>query len=200
MRPAVLCPEIGRCHLYSSVQDGIYALGKANMRSTQSLGSFPNVASQTVPMFTWLTMALSRPFKEDRPALHLSLLSPLGDWWCSNLGFVAAGTVSGSSTLQTFRYWSHLCWLLFPPVYLLDHFSSFRHVEGSTTVEFTKLDVKYWHMPVWASNSTFQFCSKLIESVKMMACVARLSPLKAVQRRAWVTATTSIVKLEAETV
>ena len=51
MRPAVLCPEIGRCHLYSSVQNGIYALGKTSMRSTPSLGSFPNVASETVPMF-----------------------------------------------------------------------------------------------------------------------------------------------------
>ena len=36
---------------FSSVQDGIYALGKAHMRSTQSLGSFPKVAFETVPMF-----------------------------------------------------------------------------------------------------------------------------------------------------
>ena len=34
----------------------------------------------------------------------------------------------------------------------------------------------------------------------MMACVVGLSPLEAVQRRAWVTASTSIVKLEVETV
>ena len=33
-----------------------------------------------------------------------------------------------------------------------------------------------------------------------MACVVRLSPLEAIQRRAWVTASTSIVKLEVETV
>ena len=36
------------------------------MRS--SLRSFLNVAFETVPMFVWLTMALSRPFKEDRLA------------------------------------------------------------------------------------------------------------------------------------
>ena len=36
---------------FSSVQDGIYALGKAHMHSTQSLRSFPNVAFETVPMF-----------------------------------------------------------------------------------------------------------------------------------------------------
>ena len=33
---------------FSSVQDGVYALGKAHMRSTPSLGSFPNVALETV--------------------------------------------------------------------------------------------------------------------------------------------------------
>ena len=35
----------------NSVQDGIYALGKAHMRSTPSLGSFsPNFAFETVPV------------------------------------------------------------------------------------------------------------------------------------------------------
>ena len=38
--------------------------------------------------------------------------------------------------------------------------------------------------------------SKPIVSVRIMACVVRLSPLEAIQRRAWVTASTSIVKLE----
>ena len=49
-----------------------YALGKAHMRSTASLRSFPNVAFETVPTFVCLTMALSRPVKEDRLALPLS--------------------------------------------------------------------------------------------------------------------------------
>ena len=35
---------------FSSVQDGIYATGKAHMRSTLSLRSVPNVAFETVPM------------------------------------------------------------------------------------------------------------------------------------------------------
>ena len=35
---------------FSSVQDGFYALGKAHMRSTPSLRSFPNVALETVPV------------------------------------------------------------------------------------------------------------------------------------------------------
>ena len=50
---------------FSLVQDGIYALGKAHMRSNSSLRNFPNAAFETVAMFVGLTMALSRPFKED---------------------------------------------------------------------------------------------------------------------------------------
>ena len=55
----------------NSGQYDIYAIGKAHMRSTPSLRSFPIVVFQTVPMFVWLTMALSHPFKEDRLALPL---------------------------------------------------------------------------------------------------------------------------------
>ena len=51
---------------FSSVQDGIYVLGKAHMRSTLSLRSFPSVAFETVPVLVRLTVALSRPLKEDR--------------------------------------------------------------------------------------------------------------------------------------
>ena len=37
--------------LFSSVQDGIYALRKAHMHSTSSLRSFPSVAFETVSMY-----------------------------------------------------------------------------------------------------------------------------------------------------
>ena len=86
----------------SSVQDGIYALGKAHMCSTPSLRRFPNGAFKTGPMFVWLTMALSRPFMEDRLALPLStpLSSRIWDRWCDVIGFVPAGSVSSSSTFQ----------------------------------------------------------------------------------------------------
>ena len=33
------------------IQDGIYALGKAHIRSIPSLRRFPNIAFETVPMF-----------------------------------------------------------------------------------------------------------------------------------------------------
>ena len=70
-----------------------------------SLRSSPNVALETVPMLVRLTMVLFRPLKEDRWALPLStpLLSPPGDRWCDELGFVPAGSVSSSSILEIFR-------------------------------------------------------------------------------------------------
>ena len=34
---------------FSSVEDGLYALGKAHMRSTPPLSNFPSVALETVP-------------------------------------------------------------------------------------------------------------------------------------------------------
>ena len=37
--------------VFSSIQDGIYALTKAHMHSNPSLRSLPNIASQTVSMF-----------------------------------------------------------------------------------------------------------------------------------------------------
>ena len=75
------------CCCLCSVQDGMYADGKAHMRSTPSLRSFPKVAFKMVPMFVWLTMARSRPFREDR-------LTPLSSrrsmvwcpWLCARRG------------------------------------------------------------------------------------------------------------------
>ena len=69
----------------SSVEDGIYALGKAHMRSTRSLGSFPNVAFETVAMFVWLTMAPSLVLSR-KICLALPLSTPLSSRsskvWC----------------------------------------------------------------------------------------------------------------------
>ena len=55
--------------------------------------------------------------------------------------------------------------------------------------EFSKVAVNHWHIPVWVSHSAF--CSKLTESVRMMACMVQLSPLEAIQQKARVTASTS---------
>ena len=120
-------------HLFSSVQDGIYALGKAHRCFTPFLRRFANVTFETVPLFVWLRMALSRPSKKIISSFNLfPCLSPPGDWWCDVRGFVPAGSASSFSTLQIFREASHLWGLLCPLVYLLCHFPSLRHVQGST--------------------------------------------------------------------
>ena len=55
---------------FSSVQDSMFAFGKAHMRSIPSLKSFPNVSFETVPLpVVRLKMALSRPLKEGRLAV-----------------------------------------------------------------------------------------------------------------------------------
>ena len=43
-------PPVPLRRQFSPVQDGIYALGKVHIRSTPSLGGFPNVAFETVGM------------------------------------------------------------------------------------------------------------------------------------------------------
>ena len=58
--------------------------------------------------------------------------SPPDDRWCDALGFVPAGSVSSFSILQIFGEASHLWGLLCSPVYLLGHFPSLQHVQGST--------------------------------------------------------------------
>ena len=47
------------------------------MRSIPSLRSFPNAACETVPMFVWLTMVLSRPIEEDRFSFIVFILATL---------------------------------------------------------------------------------------------------------------------------
>ena len=137
---------------FSSVQDVICALGKSPYAAPLRLSEVsPNVAFETVPMFVRLTMALSRPFKEDRLALPLSTPSLLqAICGMMSLGFVPAGSVSSFSTLQVCREKQATCEGCFcPSVYLLGRFPSLRHVPGSTPTG-SKVDVDRRHMPVWA--------------------------------------------------
>ena len=65
--------------LSSSVQ-----FGKAHMRSTPSHRSFTPVAFDTVLMLVWLTMVLSRPFKEGRwEVLSTPVCYERSMVWCS---------------------------------------------------------------------------------------------------------------------
>ena len=59
------------------------------------------------------------------------------------------------------------------------------------------MDVAHRYMHVWDFH--FTFCTKFTEHVRMMACVVRLPPLKAIQRTVRVIVSISIFKLEVET-
>ena len=69
---------------FSSVQDGICALGRAHVCFTPYLRCFASVAFETVLMFVWLLMAHSCPLKEDYLVLPLStpLCSGRSVVWC----------------------------------------------------------------------------------------------------------------------
>ena len=122
------------------------------------LRSFPSVAVETVSMLVWLTMALSRPLKEDRWALPLSTpLSPPGDRWCGVLGIVQLQVLSqmpqhfrSSETQATCDGWFS-CQSIFSVISFDSGRSRTAHPQDSS-----KADVEHWHMLIWASHSTFQ--------------------------------------------
>ena len=62
------------CVLFRSAQDDIYSLGKAHMRSTQSLRSFSNVAFEAVPTLRLIGCRPLSSFQE-----RLSSSSPFQD-------------------------------------------------------------------------------------------------------------------------
>ena len=103
-------------------------------RSTPSVRSFPSVAFETVPVFVWLAMALSRPFQgrsSSASSFHASLVQAIHGVMSLALS-VPAGSVSSSSTLKIFRGASHLWLLLSPPFCLLGHFPSLLPVYDRT--------------------------------------------------------------------
>ena len=93
----------------TSIQDGFYALRKAHTHSTPALRSFPNVAFEMVPLFLWLTLALSHPFRED--CLALPLFTSL-----STLHYKRPSPVQPSPSPSVPPQRKHrLQWSLFPP-------------------------------------------------------------------------------------
>ena len=59
------CLCVSVCVRSVSAQDGIVALGKAHTRSAPSLSSLPKVTPETVPIFAWLNIDRSRPWREE---------------------------------------------------------------------------------------------------------------------------------------
>ena len=178
---------------FSSVQDGIYALGKALMRSTLSLGSFPSVPLKRFQCSSdWRWPSLVYRFLFPR-------LSPPCARCCDFLGFMPAGSVSSFSTLHIFRETSHLWGLLCPPVLATLSARLFpftptcpgRYTYRCFRRWISTIDTFQAGLPI----SLFTFCSKFTESVRMIAWVGWLSALEAIQRRSWVAALDFITRL-----
>ena len=104
--------------------------------------------------------------------------------------------VSQASQHQSFWEASHLWGLLCLPVYLHGHFPSLQHVQGSTPTGVSEGGC--WPLTYSSLGFPFHFSLFVASSLnlRIMACVGWLSPLEAIQQRAWVTASTSIIKLD----
>ena len=149
-----------------------------------------------------MTRTLTRPFKEDRRALlfhsYASLLQAIEDVM---LYFVCPQAVSQapqhfrSSEKQATCEGCFARQSVCSVVYLHSGMSRAVHPQ-----EILKVDVDHRHIQSGLPIRLLTFCSKLVGSVRMMARVVPLSPLGAIQRRTWVTASTSIVQLEFEAV
>ena len=143
------------------------------MRSTPSLRSFSNVAFETVPVFVWFTMALSRPFKEDRQALPLStsLSSRRSMVWCPwlcarrwCLQLLSTSDLPRRKPLVRVSFPASLSARSFP-------------FTPACPEQYIHVSFRKWmsnigtYHAVLASYSNFLLISKLIDSVTMMACV-----------------------------
>ena len=139
----------------SSLQDGIYALRKGNMRSAPSLRRFPSVPFRTVAMLVWLTLALSPPFKEDRSS---------------------SASFSGTSLLLAIS--SVMPLALFPQVLseVPQHFTFFR-------VAINTLDMGAFTAASLSSLSSLSALSSLssLASLSALSNLSALSSLSAVQ-------------------
>ena len=124
---------------FSSVQDGIYALGKAHLSGVSPM--LPLKQFQCWSDWWHPFLIFSRKMVERFLFLRLS---PPGDRWCNVLG-----SVSSSSTLQIFQDATHLWWLLCPPVCLLCHFPLTPACPG-----------QYTHRILWRRLSNIDTCCK----------------------------------------
>ena len=179
--------------MVSSVQDGIYALGKAHISQIFPQHSFWN--SSNVRLIDDDPLSFFHGRSSNASSFHTSLLQINGvmslalclqvvsqapqNFRSSEMQVTCEGCFPTSLSAQSFP---------FPPACpgQYAHWSFRRWMATIDTFQFR------------LSIQLFTFCSKLIESVRIVACVVWLSPLEAIHQRTWVTASISIhiVKLE----
>ena len=136
----------------SSVQDGIYAIGKAHMRSIPSLRSFPNVAFETVPMFVWPSF---QGRSSSASSFHASLLRAIGGMMSLALCLQVVSQASQHFWSSEKQATSEGCFAsqsICSVVSLHPGVSRVAHPQ-----EFSKVVVDHRRIPIWASHSTFHF-------------------------------------------
>ena len=88
-------------NVFSSDQAGTYTFGKAHIRSASSLrSSFPKVAFETVKCWSDWRWPFPVHFRRIVDCFLFLCLSPPGDRWCGDIGFVPASGASSSSTYE----------------------------------------------------------------------------------------------------
>ena len=152
----------------------------------------------------WTFLILFRKFVEPS-SFHASLLQAIDGVMslalCPQVPSPDPQHFRSSETQATCDSWVPLPPTTLPaPVYPLGHFPSLLHVQGSTPTGLSECGCRSDTCQSGLPIPFFTLCSKLIESLRMLACVAWLSPLEAIQRRVWVTVSTSNFKVEVETV
>ena len=145
---------------FTSVQNGVYSLGKAHMRSIPSLRRFPNVPFETVSMFVWLTMALSCRFKEDRRALPLFMPRFL-----LNIFVNARGEKMDPRRQFLWNVKLNICWKFIFRIVLISHWNG-GLFQGESSAAAALASLNY--PSVWGKGYTIRqrlYCSLGIVNV-----------------------------------
>ena len=152
-----------------------------------------------VPVFDWQWPSLILSKKTVQRFLFPCLSLP-GGQWCDILGFMPMGSVSGLSTLKISWEESYLWMWGLPcsPVYLLGHFPSLWHDQGSTP---TVVDIDHWLISVWASHFTF-WCKihsavcQLMQITQVGAIYNKTKCAGCTERWKWVVCNNTLIVME----
>ena len=183
-----------------SAQAGIVALGKAHTCSTLSLSSLLKVALKTVPMFVRLNTDRSQPCRvECRPlpfltSLFLQVISAVMLWPIHVQKVPQALEHLCPAKLQTRCDICCACQSICP--FIPTDSNMPMAVDPKKSLQ---LKTVHGCVPIRATHSRLHLCSRLIESVRMMACVICASHWEASHCLAYVTASTSRIRLEVVT-
>ena len=143
---------------FSSVQDGIYTLGKAHMRSTLSISEvYPTMLLkrfQCSSDWRWPYLVLSKK-TSSASSFHASLLKAIDSVMslalCPQVVFQATQHFRSSEKRDTCEG----CFARQSICSVISHHSGMSRAVHPP--EFWKVHADHWHIVFWASHSTFHF-------------------------------------------